>query len=93
MIDGQSPETAITLTLPAAGFGIRRIVADDHQVGVARNHSGEWRGELWPVADQPPESPVDTVERWGLTELRAELRRRLDEDGPWWTVREENESG
>jgi hypothetical protein len=47
--------------------------------------NGAWEAHLWSVAGVHEADGV-VVLRLRLTELRAELRRRLAEDGPWWKV-------
>jgi len=84
----------VNLTMPSIGHGVCRILVNGHRVGVALGRYHDWQAQLWPVPDATPDErpyPCRTVvERRLLRDLRAELRRRLDEDGPWWTPRKEN---
>lgn len=73
------------LTLPSIGYGTCQIRVDGRQVGHVLGRYWDWQAFLWPTPDVRPYPCDRTVERPRLRDLRAELRRRLDEDGPWWT--------
>jgi hypothetical protein len=89
------PERRIRLTFPVCDFGGARIIADGkHEVGRVlaggRGLAGGygWRAWLWPEADLRPGRAdlhsVETVRRPTLREVRAVLRERVVEKGPWW---------
>lgn len=76
----------MTLTFPATDIGSADIRYGDRTVGHVLGTFHAWEAVLWPVADQRPNpARCEVVERPLLRNLRAELRRRLDEDGPWWS--------
>lgn len=83
------------VTYGGPGEGLARIMVDGRQVGHAvtvwapHKYNGAWQASLWPVADRRPGPDARvTLTRLRLAELRAELRRRLAEDGPWWSEQE-----
>lgn len=79
------------LTMPAIEQGLRSIVVDGTEVGRAytvwdeRDHwQGGWEARL--MADlRYPDVKAGIVNRFRLRDLRVELQRRLDADGPWWS--------
>jgi hypothetical protein len=72
--------------MPAYDIGAAHIRVDGHTVGVALGTFTAWQAHLWPVADQRfNPRKAETVTRPTLRDLRTELRRRLAEQGPWWT--------
>lgn len=86
-----SPARPVRLTVSPVEPGYAKIRADGIQVGYALTvwdgrdvQRGAWEAHLWPVAGVHEAGGV-TVKRLRLHELRAELRRRLDEGGPWWS--------
>jgi hypothetical protein len=81
----------VKLILSPTGPGERRIIADGLRVGHAITEwderdpwNGGWRAFLWATAGTRDGRDDRTVYRFRLRELRAELERRLAEEGPWW---------
>ena len=79
------------LTMPAVEPGNRDIRADGVKVGFAIDvwdsqdpYNGAWEARLYGSVTVPCEI-VAIVNRLRLRDLRAELQRRLDTDGPWWS--------
>ena len=79
------------LTMPAVEPGNRDIRVDGVKVGFAIDvwdsqdpYNGAWEARLYSSVTVPREF-VATVNRLRLRDLRAELQRRLDTDGPWWS--------
>jgi hypothetical protein len=81
----------VKLTMPAMDQGLRRIMVDGTEVGRAYTvwsdrdrWQGSWEARL--IADGPDgDVTAAIVNRFRLRDLRAELQRRLDENGPWWS--------
>jgi len=77
--------------MPAMDQGLRRIMAGGTEVGRAYTvwddrdrWQGGWEARL--LADPGDlDSEAGIVRGFRLRDLRAELRRRLDADGPWWS--------
>jgi hypothetical protein len=75
------------LTVQSLYPGMAAIVADGMDVGtVARLHGTVPPGEVWEALldDVPGGRIAERVYRPTLGAMRAELRRRITEDGPWW---------
>jgi hypothetical protein len=86
----------VKLTMPSYDPGACRIMVDGRKVGYALARFWDWEAFLWVEADQAdPRAIVKDghVTRRTLRSLRAELRRRLAEDGPWWKVPDEDTGG
>jgi hypothetical protein len=85
------PERPVQLTFPAYDVGAARIDADGRQVGhVLADDVRQWHARLWPRPDMRPFTMADleameTVICPTLREVRAVLRERVAEKGPWWT--------
>jgi hypothetical protein len=81
----------VKLTMPAVDRGSCDIRVDGVKVGWAytiwddRDHwQGSWEARLLAdVTDRDVTAAI--VNRFRLRDLRAELRRRLEVDGPWWS--------
>jgi cytidylate kinase len=82
----------VKLTMPAYEPGANRIIVDGRRVGTALASDHDWTAHLAPVADIRGRQHVDCVRAPSLRDLRTELRRRLAEDGPWWTTAEAREA-
>jgi hypothetical protein len=85
-VSGQRP---VRLTFPSYDFGGARIIADGKQeVGRVLAEFTGWRAFLWDQADPPPGQfnphDMESVWRERLREVRAALRERFAEKGPWW---------
>lgn len=72
--------------------GSVRISVDGQEVGYALTEwderdprQGAWRGYLWPAPDVHDTGRTPTAKFLRLRELRAELERWLEEQGPWWS--------
>lgn len=75
-----------TLTIPASDVGSADIMFGRTIVGHVLGTFHAWEAILWPHPNRRPNPRLcEVVERPLLRDLRAELRRRLAEDGPWWT--------
>ena len=75
----------VKLTFPAVEPGWCSIRADGVLVGTAMaDFYLRWTARLWVVAEQRDTGKAGIVERDSLRDLRAELRRRVEEEGPWW---------
>ena len=84
----------MNLIVRSAGDGIADILADGQLVGRAVR---AWKqdelkcmvpaydAELWVKADEADPEVTGRASRPTLRELRAELQRRLTEEGPWWS--------
>jgi hypothetical protein len=82
----------VKLTMPAYEPGANRIIVDGHRVGFALGNYHDWSAYLRPIADQQCRTgDCEEIRRPQLRDLRTELRRRLAEDGPWWTTTEARE--
>lgn len=81
------------LTMPAYDHGACRVMVDGRQVGHVLGEFYGWRAYLWRVPDVwPPPADAEQVYRRGrLADLRAQLRERLETEGPWWTEEEGDE--
>jgi hypothetical protein len=84
------PDRPVKLTVVPVEPGYAKIMSGAFQVGYALTVwderdplTGAWEAHLWSVAGCH-EADGETVTRLRLAELRAELRRRLESDGPWW---------
>jgi hypothetical protein len=81
----------VKLTMPAIEQGLRSIMVDGTEAGWAytvwddRDHwQGGWEARL--LADPGDlDSKAEIVRGFRLRDLRAELQRRLEVDGPWWS--------
>lgn len=74
------------LTFPATDVGSADIMYGPTIVGHVLGTFHAWEAILWPVANRRPNPQnCEVVERPLLRDLRADLRRRLAEDGPWWS--------
>lgn len=82
------PETAgpVRLTFPACGEGGACILADGVRVGhVHRGSNGRWAAVLWNQAGSRDGGFADApVVRPRLRDMRAYLRGRVEQRGPWW---------
>lgn len=83
-------ERPARLTFPPYDMGGARIIADGrHEVGRVLAEFTGWRAFLWPEADPKPGQfnphDVEAVWRLRLGDVRAALRERVAEKGPWWT--------
>jgi hypothetical protein len=83
------PERPVRLTFPAYDMGAARIIADGKRdVGHVLGEFTGWRAYLWPEADLRPfqriPDPMESVWCLTLREVRAVLRERVAEKGPWW---------
>lgn len=72
------------LTLPSYDPGAAHIKVDGHTVGHVLGRFDDWQAYLWPEADQQPGPIEPALTLPTLADLRTALRRRLDEQGPWW---------
>ena len=79
------------LTFPVWDMGATRIVADGrHDVGRVLGEFYGWRARLWPEADMKAATvaELDSMETaWfrTLREAREALRKRVADEGPWWS--------
>ena len=82
-----SAEKPLRLTLPAYDRGAADILADGRQVGIALAEFKGWRAWLYLAAQDRRIRPEGCEEATGRTlgELRAALRKRVADEGPWWT--------
>jgi hypothetical protein len=82
----------VKLTMPSYDMGAAHIIVDGHHVGFALGNYRDWSAFLAPVADQRCRAGgCEEIRRPQLRDLRTELRRRLAEDGPWWTTADAQE--
>ena len=79
------------LVLSPVEPGSRRIMAGTRQVGLALTEwddrdkwNGAWRARLWGTPFEYDTQVAVTGKFLRLRDLRADLERRLAEDGPWW---------
>jgi hypothetical protein len=88
-----SPDRPVRLTFPSNDIGYARIMADGLQVGNALKGTRLWRAFLWAHAEDRhggyADAPV-TGER--LSDIRTELRERVEMKGPWWVLGDEERS-
>lgn len=91
-LGGNGPSRTYELVLSPVEPGNRRIVVDGQQTGHAltewdeRDHwNGAWRAYLWSSPGGPDAGCSVTRKFLRLRELRAELKRRLEAEGPWWS--------
>ena len=85
------PDRPVKLTVSPVEPGYAEIRADGIHVGYALTvwdardeQRGAWEAHLWSVAGVHEAGGV-TVKRLRLHELRAELRRRVADEGAWWS--------
>ena len=80
------PDRPVRLTFPAREPGARRIMAGKLQVGVClADHLYRWQASLWSVAGRPDRGRAGIVRGSGLASLRDAVRKRVAEEGPWWS--------
>jgi DNA-binding XRE family transcriptional regulator len=91
---GKRDPGGMKLVLRPVEPGLHRIVADGQVVGHIYDEwdpQDHWNGRrvaaLW-AAPGCPDQKVAIVKRLRLRDLRAELNRRLETDGPWWSETE-----
>lgn len=82
------PDRPVRLTVPSNDEGWARIVADGVQVGhVNRGGNGRWQAWLWAHAGDHAGGNADVpVVRGRLGDVRAVLRERVEQRGPWWVA-------
>jgi len=77
----------VRLTFPAREPGARKIMADGLQVGhMLAGHTGKWTAYLWAVRCDPHMGMAGEVKAGSMAEARAEVRERVEREGPWWTA-------
>jgi hypothetical protein len=77
------------LTFPAYDIGAADILADGKGVGFCLDEGGgRWRAYLYPAAQDrrmPKPEGCEEVTGKTLAELRETLRKRVADEGQWWT--------
>jgi hypothetical protein len=81
----------VKLTMPSYDHGAARIMVDGRQVGYALARNRDWRAYLWTTPDVMQHPPAETITLPTLGDLRAHLRRRLADQGRWWTTPKEDQ--
>jgi hypothetical protein len=83
------PDRPIKLTVPSVDTGFAEIKADGALVGFATaDFYWRWTAKLLTHAGERTGGYADVVTAGSLRELRAALRERLAEKGPWWVMPE-----
>lgn len=81
------PDRPIKLTVPPVDPGFAEIKANGVLVGFATaDFYRRWTAKLLTQAGNRNSGYADVVIKASLRELRAALRDRLAEKGPWWTT-------
>jgi hypothetical protein len=79
------PDRPVKLTVPSVDIGFAEIKADGILVGFATaDFWMDWTAKLLTHAGERGGGYADVVTAASLRELRAALRERLAEKGPWW---------
>ena len=84
------------LTLPPYDIGATDIRVDGRKVGYALGEFHGWRAYLWADlagTEEYPDPSEQVYVRGRLKDLRARLRARLEETGPWWDTTKEDDHG
>lgn len=84
-MNGSKP---VRLTFPAYDIGGTDILAKGKRVGFTLAEFKGWRAYLFPEATDRRIRPEGCEEVTGesLGELRKFLRKRVADEGPWWTA-------
>lgn len=80
------PDRPIRLTFPSNDIGWALILADGLKVGHCVAGFSSWTAYLWCKPGDNFTGYGDVpVSRPRLADLRAELRERVENKGPWWS--------
>jgi hypothetical protein len=87
------PDRPVKLTFPTREPGARKIMAGKLQVGHAlADHRMRWTAYLWAVAGKPGMGFRGEVKAADLRLMRAGVAGRLEANGPWWVLGDEERS-
>ena len=79
------PDRPVRLTFPAREPGARRIMAGRLQVGhCLADWRYRWTAYCWSVAGEPGYGWRYEVKGANLRQMRDEVVKRMEADGPWW---------
>ena len=80
------PDRPVRLTVASVEPGFAEIKADGAVVGIAfADFYMRWTVRLFPAPGQRIRDAVEPFRLGSLVLVRAEVRRMLAEEGPWWS--------